>query len=200
MSLPHPTPPPTFDAAFRERFAELVRWRRDVRRFRREPLPAGALERLIGLAARAPSVGFSQPCRWIRVVDAARRAAIAADFARCNADALAGYGGERARLYASLKLSGFDEAPEHLAVFCDEETPAGHGLGRATMPETLAYSAVMAVHTLWLAARAEGIGLGWVSILSPNAVSTTLEPPAGWRFIAYLCIGYPASENSMPEL
>jgi 5,6-dimethylbenzimidazole synthase len=200
MSAPHPIPSPTFDESFRERFAELVRWRRDVRRFRREPLPAGTLERLIGLAARAPSVGFSQPCRWIRVVSPPRRTAIVEDFARCNADALAGYSGERAKLYATLKLAGLDEAPEHLAVFCDDVAPAGHGLGRATMPETLAYSVVMAIHTLWLAARAEGVGLGWVSILSPDAVSSTLEPPAGWRFIAYLCIGYPATENPTPEL
>lgn len=200
MSVPHSIPMPTFDGAFRDRLAELIRWRRDVRRFRREPLQAGTLERHIGLAARAPSVGFSQPCRWMRVTSPERRAAIAADFARCNADALAGYAGGRAQLYASLKLAGLDEAPEHLAVFCDEAAPAGHGLGRATMPETLAYSVVMAIHTLWLAARADGIGLGWISILSPEAVSAALEPPAGWRFIAYLCIGYPAEENPTPEL
>jgi 5,6-dimethylbenzimidazole synthase len=200
MSLPHPIPSPSFDGAFRERFAELVRWRRDVRRFRRDPLPPGALERLIGLAARAPSVGYSQPCRWVRVIGAERRAEIAADFARCNAEALAGYAGERAKAYASLKLAGLDEAPEHLAVFCDEATPAGHGLGRATMPETLAYSVVMAIHTLWLAARGEDIGIGWVSILSPETVKTVLAPPDGWRFIAYLCIGYPSDENPTPEL
>jgi 5,6-dimethylbenzimidazole synthase len=200
MSLPHPLPSPTFDDAFRTRFVELVRWRRDVRHFRRDGLPPDALERLIRLAARAPSVGFSQPCRWIRVASAERRAAIAADFASCNADALAGYSGERAKQYASLKLAGLDEAPEHLAVFCDEGAPAGHGLGRSTMPETLAYSVVMAIHTLWLAARGEGIGLGWVSILSPETVKAVLAPPDGWRFIAYLCVGYPADENPAPEL
>jgi 5,6-dimethylbenzimidazole synthase len=200
MPMPDPLPSPMFDGAFRERFVELVRWRRDVRSFRRDPLPAGALERLIGLAARAPSVGFSQPWRWIRVASGARRTAIAGDFARCNVEALAGYGGEKAQLYARLKLAGLDQAPEHLAVFCDEAAPAGHGLGRATMPETLAYSAVMAIHTLWLAARAEGVGLGWVSILSPAAVSSALEPPEGWRFIAYLCIGYPSEDNPIPEL
>jgi len=196
----HRFPAPSFDTSFQERFADLVRWRRDVRHFRREPLPEGALQRLIALAARAPSVGFSQPCRWVRVASAERRAAIAADFARCNADALAGYSGERARLYANLKLAGLDEAPEHVAVFCDEAAPAGHGLGRATMPETLAYSAVMAIHTLWLAARSEGIGLGWVSILSPDETSRTLDVPDGCRFIAYLCLGYPAEENPVPEL
>jgi 5,6-dimethylbenzimidazole synthase len=200
MSFPHSIPPPTFDVAFRARFAELVRWRRDVRHFRRDPLPRGSLERLIGLAARAPSVGFSQPCRWIRVSSAARRADIIADFARCNAEALAGYAGERAKLYAGLKLAGLEEAPEHLAVFCDEAAPAGHGLGRSTMPETLAYSVVMAVHTLWLAARSEGIGLGWVSILSPEAVKAVLASPDGWRFVAYLCVGYPAEETPSPEL
>jgi 5,6-dimethylbenzimidazole synthase len=193
-------PAPIFDACFRERFDELVRWRRDVRHFRRDSLPAGELEKLIALAARAPSVGFSQPCRWVRVGSPERRAKVAANFARCNAAALGCYGGERARLYANIKLAGLDQAPEHLAVFCDGAVPAGHGLGRATMPETLAYSVVMAIHTLWLAARAEGIGLGWVSILEPKEVARALDAPGGWRFVAYLCLGYPVEESPTPEL
>jgi 5,6-dimethylbenzimidazole synthase len=127
------------------------------------------------------------------------RAAIAENFTRCNADALGGYRGERARLYASLKLAGLDEAPEHIAVF-SEVDPAGHGLGRATMPETLAYSTVMAIHTLWLAARADGIGLGWLSILDPEDVVRTFDTPPGWRFVAYLCIGTPSEDNPAPEL
>lgn len=189
-----------FDDAFRDDLAALLRWRRDVRRFRRDPLPAGALDRLIATACLAPSVGLSQPWRFVTVDDPARRAALRGLFARCNAEAAAGYAGERAGRYAALKLAGLDDAPAQLSVFADRATPVGHGLGRRTMPEMADYSVVIAIHTLWLAARAEGIGLGWVSILDPGAVADILDVPAGWRFIGHLCIGYPAEEAETPEL
>jgi 5,6-dimethylbenzimidazole synthase len=193
-------PPPEFDEAFRARFRELLVWRRDVRRFRSEPLPPGAVEALVEAAALAPSVGLSQPWRFVLTDDAARRQAIRADFARCNADALAALAGERAQLYAQLKLAGLDEAPSHLAVFADRGTAQGHGLGRRTMPEMIEYSAVMAVHTLWLAARALGLGVGWVSILDPDVVAAILEVPPEWRFIGYFCLGYPSTEDNVPAL
>jgi 5,6-dimethylbenzimidazole synthase len=189
-----------FDAAFRERLRELILWRRDVRRFRRDPLPDGTVERLLELASLAPSVGLSQPWRFVLVDDAARRAAVRAGFERCNADALASYAGERAGRYARLKLAGLDAAPVHLAVFADRGTAQGHGLGRRTMPEMAEYSAVMAIHTLWLAARAEGLGLGWVSILDPAEVTRVLEVPAEWIFLGYFCLGYPESDAATPEL
>lgn len=191
---------PDFDEPFRRTLEALLAWRRDVRRFRREPLPAGALDALIALACLAPSVGLSQPWRFAIVEDAARRRAIRAEFERCNADALASYEGERARLYASLKLAGLDEAPAQLAVLADRTAPQGHGLGRRTMPEMAEYSAVMAIHTFWLAARARGLGLGWVSILDPTRVTEILEVPPEWRFIGYLCVGYPAEVDDMPAL
>jgi len=192
--------PPCFDGAFRARFADLLRWRRDVRRFRTDPLPPGTAERLVEAAALAPSVGFCQPWRFVRVDHPARRAAVRASFMACNREALDSYGDERRRLYAQLKLEGMDRAPLQIAVFADEVTGAGRGLGRRTMPETLRYSAVLAVHTLWLAARVEGIGVGWVSILDPEAVTGILEVPEGWSLIAYLCIGYPEAESDRPEL
>ena len=164
-------PAPAFDEGFRERLRALLRWRRDVRRFRRDPLPSDAVERLIEIACLAPSVGLSQPWRFVLVDEPGRRAAIRADFAAANAAALAAQAPERAARYARLKLAGLDEAPCHLAVFADPDTEQGHGLGRRTMPEMIEYSAVAAVHTLWLAARAEGIGMGWVSILDPRAVA-----------------------------
>jgi 5,6-dimethylbenzimidazole synthase len=191
---------PAFDPEFRDRLRDLLTWRRDVRRFRRAPLPAGAVERLLALAALAPSVGLSQPWRFVLVDDPARRAAVRAEFARCNAAALAAEAPERARLYARLKLAGLDEAPCQLAVFADRATRQGGGLGRRTMPETIEYSAVMAVHTLWLAARAEGIGVGWVSILDPARIAAIAEVPAGWRLVAYLCLGYPQEPDDTPEL
>jgi len=190
----------SFDPAFRARLRELLIWRRDVRRFRRDSLPNGSLESLIELACLAPSVGLSQPWRFVIVEDAAARAAIRQNFATCNAQALAAQSGNRAGLYAQLKLAGLDEAPCHLAVFADRATTQGHGLGRHTMPEMIDYSAVTAVHTIWLAARAQGIGMGWVSILDAKAVAALLDVPAEWKFIGYFCLGFPQADDTIPEL
>ncbi len=191
---------PEFGEAFRARFADLVAWRRDVRRFRPDPVPEEALRESLALACLSPSVGNSQPWRFVRVSDPERRAAVTASFSRCNAAAATAYDDERASAYRRLKLAGLREAPLHLAVFCDEATGAGHGLGRATMPEMLRYSAVTAVHTFWLAARSHGLGVGWVSILCPDEVTAILDVPPSWRLIAYLCVGYPVEEHADPEL
>jgi 5,6-dimethylbenzimidazole synthase len=189
-----------FDAAFRARLHDLLVWRRDVRRFRTDPLPAGTLERLFEVARLAPSVGLSQPWRFIVVDDPARRAAVRDVFAVCNADALASYADEQAARYAALKLEGLREAPCQFAVFTDHATTAGHGLGRRTMPETADYSAVAAISMMWLAARAEDIGMGWISILDPARMNGILDVPASWRFIGYFCLGYPQEESDRPEL
>ena len=189
-----------FDAAFRARLRDLLLWRRDVRRFRPDPLPTGTLENLIELACLAPSVGLSQPWRFVIVEDAARRAAVRDNFAACNAEALRAQAPQRAGLYARLKLAGLAEAPVHFAVFADRATTQGHGLGRRTMPEMIEYSAVTAVHTIWLAARAQGIGLGWISILDPAAIAAILDVPPTWKLIGYFCLGYPEAEASEPEL
>lgn len=192
--------PPRFDAAFREKLEALIDWRRDVRRFRADPVPDAMLAHLLALADRSPSVGLSQPWRFVLAEDQTRRAAVRASFERCNADALARYGRDKAAVYARLKLQGLDEAPVHLAVFCAPDPCQGDGLGRQTMPETLAYSTVGAIQTLWLAARAYGIGLGWLSILEPDAVRVALDVPDEWHFIAYLCLGYPREETDTPAL
>lgn len=189
-----------FDPAFRARLRDLLLWRRDVRRFRDDPLPAGTLDSLIELACLAPSVGLSQPWRFVIVDDAARRAALRRNFESCNAAALAAQQRGRAALYAQLKLAGLREAPCHFAVFADRATEQGHGLGRHTMPEMIEYSAVTAVHTIWLAARAQGIGMGWVSILDPRTVMKILDVPPRWKFIGYFCLGYPQTDDTVPEL
>ena len=194
------SPSMSFDTAFRAQLRELLVWRRDVRRFRRDPLPGGVVEALIELACLAPSVGLSQPWRFVIVDDAAARVAIRDNFAHCNAQALAAQAPQRAQLYARLKLAGLDEAPAHFAVFADRSTAQGHGLGRQTMPEMIDYSTVTAVHTIWLAARAQGIGMGWVSILDPATVATILDVPAEWKFIGYFCLGYPLADDTVPEL
>ena len=189
-----------FDAAFRAEFADLLAWRRDVRRFRTDPVPEETLDLLLGLAEFSPSVGNCQPTRFVRVDDEARRAAVRANFEAANREALADYRGERAQLYAKLKLEGLRDAPVHLAVFCDEATGEGQGLGARTMPETRRYSSVCALYTYWLAARAYGLGVGWVSILDPTDIAATLDVPRHWTFIAYLCVGWPEEEHRTPEL
>ena len=192
--------PIAFDDAFRRRLHDLFAWRRDVRRFRREPPPAGTLERLIETACLSPSVGLSQPWRFVLVDDPGRRQAVLDQFKACNADALKSYSDELAAKYAGLKLAGLEEAPCQFAVFADCATEVGHGLGRRTMPEMAEYSVVAAIAMMWLAARAEGIGMGWVSILDPARMNGILDVPDDWRFIGYFCLGYPQTESDQPEL
>ena len=187
---------PAFEAAL----WELLRWRRDVRGFLTDPIDEAEIRSLLEAAQLAPSVGLSQPWRFVRVRTPKVRAAVRACFERCNAEALAGYDGEQAALYAKLKLSGLDDAPVQIAVFCVDNVETGHGLGRRTMPETAAYSVVTAVHTLWLTARAKGIGMGWVSIVDPDEIASALSVPPGWRLIAYLCLGKPTADHDSPEL
>ena len=193
-------PPPTFDDSFRAQLHALLTWRRDVRRFQTTPIPQPTIQALLETAALAPSVGLSEPWRFVLVNDPARRAAIRADFERCNAAALADQSPGRAPTYARLKLAGLDDAPCQFAVFADPDPAQGHGLGRRTMPETSAYSAVLAVHTIWLTARAQGLGLGWISILDPAVIHTILTVPPTWTFIGYFCLGHPSTESDTPEL
>ena len=191
---------PCFDDGFLAQLDALLVWRRDVRRFSDRPVPADLAGTLLDIVQLAPSVGNSQPWRFVQVESDAARAAIRGSFERCNREALGGYDGERAQLYAGLKLSGLETAPLQWSVFCDAETAQGQGLGRATMPETLDWSVIGAIQVLWLAARARGLGLGWVSILDPASVRGALDVPPSWRFIAHLCLGWPAEEHAVPEL
>lgn len=191
---------PDFSADFRGQLTDLFRWRRDVRRFRATPVEDDVLDHLLQLASLAPSVGNSQPWRFVKVENMERRTGVRAIFEQANSEALNEYEGERAKLYAQLKLDGLDQAPVQLAVFVDKETDLGQGLGRKTMPETLHYSVVAAINILWLAARAHGVGVGWVSILDPDAVNELLDVPEDWALVAYLCVGYPQEEHLDPEL
>jgi len=202
MTETKPVPPVhlPFDKTFRATFRDLVLWRRDVRRFRTDPVPERLIDDLIETATHAPSVGLSQPWRFVKVKSAERRRAVWENFARANAQALQGYEGEQKKNYMGLKLAGLKEAPVHLAVFSDESTATGSGLGRQTMPETLRYSVVAAVQTMWLAARAEGLGMGWVSIFDPEEITRSLDVPGGWKLVAYLDLGWPAEEHIDPEL
>ncbi|HEX4650538.1 MAG TPA: 5,6-dimethylbenzimidazole synthase, partial [Granulicella sp.] len=165
-----------FSKAERDAVYRAIGERRDVRRgYLPEPLSDETLLRLLEAAHRAPSVGLMQPWRFIVIRDRAVRTAIHANFVRANEDARQSYEGERAEQYGGLKLEGILEAPQHLCVVCDPASVQGHRLGRHTMRETALYSAVCAVQNLWLAARAEGIGVGWVSILDPLVLQQTLH-------------------------
>jgi 5,6-dimethylbenzimidazole synthase len=192
-------PAPLFDVRFRGDLAGLLAWRRDVRHFRSDPVGEDVVAELLAAAQLAPSVGNSQPWRFVRV----RSADLREELAR-HVDAEAARAGKamtgRREAYAALKLHGLREAPEILAVFCDDTTQIGARLGAATMPQTREWSVVLAIHTLWLTARARGLGLGWVSIAEPGAVTALLEVPQGWRFVALLCLGEPMEADEVPEL
>jgi 5,6-dimethylbenzimidazole synthase len=200
MAKSNETTAPVFDSQFRRSFRELVLWRRDVRRFRSDPVPSEVVESLIELASHAPSVGHSQPWRFVFLESLDRREEVRNSFRRANREALEGYSGDQREKYARLKLEGMDAAPVQIAVFADETTTLGAGLGCQTMPEMIRYSVVGALQTLWLALRAEGLGMGWVSILEPDVIKKVLSVPADWSLIAYLCIGWPIEEHDDPEL
>jgi len=184
----------------RAMLADVFNWRRDVRHFRRDPVDPDILARLQSSMAFAPSVGNARPWRVVQVENPDLRAEIIANFEACNHTAAKAYTGDDQADYLALKLAGLREAPVHLAVFTDLGVDEGRGLGRQSMPETLSYSTVMAIYTLWLAARAENIGLGWVSILDPVAVEATLDAPENWSLTGYLCLGHTKTDSDTPLL
>lgn len=183
---------------------EAIRWRRDVRRFRRDPVPAALLDEVLALADHSPSVGNSQPWRIALVESESVRSAVRASFERANLAAARTYPDDRREQYLALKLAGFDAAPVHIAVTCEEGTDQGHGLGVRTMPEMRRYSCVSMITVLWLAARSRGLGLGWVSILDPADVIAALGVPGAAAehhpLVAYLLLGWPEQEHLEPEL
>jgi 5,6-dimethylbenzimidazole synthase len=190
-----------FSDAERAAVYRAIAERRDVRHgFLPATLPEATLERLLTAAHQAPSVGLMQPTRFVVVRNPEVRASIYKAFSEANAAALATYDEARKTQYASLKLEGLREAPQHLCLLCDANSTRGHNLGRHTMPETALYSTVCAVQNLWLAARAEGIGVGWVSILDPKALCQILRVPEHITPVAYLCIGYVDAFAAEPDL
>lgn len=189
-----------FSPDFQNDLLDLMRWRRDVRRFRTDSVDEALLAQCLDTFMLSPSVGLSEPWRVIRIKSKEARAAALANYEVANAEALTGYHGDKSKTYSNLKLSGMREAPVQLAVFCDEDTAKGSGLGAATMPEMRRYSVVGAITHFWLAARAQGLGVGWVSILDPVRLTADLDVPAGWDLVAYLCVGWPETTGLTPEL
>ncbi len=175
--------------------------RRDVRsHFLADPVPDDVLARILDAAHHAPSVGFMQPWDFIVVRDPAVRNEVRDNFERANQKASAIYDGEKRSLYDNLKLAAIVESPMNLCVTCDHQRTRGSGLGRQSNPTTDLYSTVCAVQNLWLAARAESLGVGWVSILDLEALKATLQIPPDVTPVAYLCIGYVSEFGSQPDL
>lgn len=189
-----------FSQDFRSELYDLMKWRRDVRHFKPDPVDPELLRICLDAFQMAPSVGLSEPWRIVNVASDQNRQNALENFKQANADALAGYDDERAGLYATLKLTGMRDAPVQLAIFCEEDTPKGGGLGAQTMPEMRRYSVVSAIMSFWLATRAQGLGLGWVSILDPDRLRADLDVPDNWSLVAYLCLGWPKEETKTPEL
>jgi 5,6-dimethylbenzimidazole synthase len=178
----------------------VIHERRDVRTgYLPEPIDDTTLQRLLTAAHHAPSVGFMQPWRFIVVRDPSLRRAVHDNFLRANAEAASIYTGERRELYGRAKLEGLLDTPQHLCVVCDPTSERGHGAGRQSMPETAAYSVACAIQNLWLAARAEGIGVGWVSIVDPVAIKNLFRIPVHMQFVAYLCVGYVEGFAKIPD-
>ena len=172
--------------------------RRDVRsHFLPDPVPDDVLGRILDAAHHAPSVGFMQPWDFIVIRDGSVRKAVYRNFECASRRAAEAYQGEQRKLYDSLKLAGILEAPVNVCVTCDHERPKGSGLGRQTDPAVDLYSTVCAVQNLWLAARAESLGVGWVSILDFEATEDDAWNPAGSDagrvFVYRLCVRIPAS-------
>ncbi|ELZ20428.1 5,6-dimethylbenzimidazole synthase [Natrinema limicola] len=186
-----------FTDAEREAVYKTIYARRDIRRFRDDPIPEEVLERLLQAAHHAPSVGFSQPWDLVVVSDDETKTEIASIAERAIAAAREGYEEPRRSEFAELKLEGIRESPINICVTCDPTRGAPHVLGRNSMKRTDVYSTCLAVQNLWLAARAEGVGVGWVSVLYPYEVQEVLDIPPHVKPIAYLCLGYP--EDGFPE-
>jgi 5,6-dimethylbenzimidazole synthase len=190
-----------FDESERRAVYRAIRERRDVRRgFLPELIPDELLHRLLEAAHNAPSVGLMQPWRFIVVRELAVRQRVHEIFLEANEQAQASYKGEQQQSYAGMKLEGILEAPQNLCIVCDSQSSQGHQLGRRTMPETAIYSAVCAIQNLWLAARVEGVGVGWVSILEPVLLREVLKIPAHITPVAYLCLGYVNAFSTAPDL
>ena len=175
--------------------------RRDVRRnFLRKPIAGDVLARILTAAHHAGSVGFMQPWDFVVVRQRATKLAVKQLFQKTNAQAAMRYDGARAALYRSLKLEGIEEAPVNIGVTCSRQRGGPHVLGRSTVRDTDLYSTCCAIQNLWLAARAEGIGVGWVSILDHGALKQVLGIPRPVKMLAYLCLGYVSDFAARPEL
>jgi len=185
----------------RQTLYRVIEARRDIRQFTSDPVPLDVLKRILAAAHHAPSVGFMQPWNFILITSLTMRRRVRELFERTNAQELAKLAyDQRQKLYRTLKLEGILEAPLNIAVTCDRQRDQPFVLGHAPTPETDLYSTCLAIQNMWLAARAEGVGVGWVSILDYQDVARLLDLPPSVQLVAYLCMGYPVTFSTRPLL
>ncbi|MEX5720374.1 5,6-dimethylbenzimidazole synthase, partial [Geodermatophilus maliterrae] len=184
----------------REGLYAVVAARRDVRRYRPDPVPDDVLRRVLAAGHAAPSVGHSQPWRFVVVRDPATRdrAAVLTDRERLRQ--AAGLEPDAARRLLDLQLEGVREAPLGIVVCCDRRTPAAGVLGRATFPDADLWSCAAAIQNLWLAARAEGLGMGWVTLFRPEELAGLVGLPEDVATLGWLCLGWPDERPPAPGL
>lgn len=196
-----PTPAREFTQAEKQALYDVIYARRDVRNeFKPDPIDDDALLRVLSAAHAAPSVGLSQPWNYILIQDHARRSEVKQAFLRANTDAREMFPPERRSDYGALKLEGIEKAPLNICVTCDRTRGGDVVLGRTHNREMDVYSTVCSVQNFWLAARAEGIGVGWVSIYDDMDMRRILKLPEHVEIVAYLCVGYVDEMFERPEL
>jgi 5,6-dimethylbenzimidazole synthase len=201
MKAPTVATPHAFTNEQRDGVYRAIYERRDIRsQFVAQPVPDAVLSRILDAAHHAPSVGLMQPWEFILIADAGVRCEVREAFDTANRHAADAYVGERRDLYDQLKLEAIIDSAVNVCVTCDPTIVRGHGLGRQTMPETAMYSTVCAIQNCWLAARAEGVGVGWISILDVDAIRRILAIPPHVVVVGYLCLGYVSAFEPEPEL
>lgn len=187
--------------AERQALYKVIYSRRDVRKdFIATPIPDDVLERILQAGHHAPSVGFMQPWDFIIVTHEETKKAIKQGYEIARVDSAKQFSKEKREQYLSFKLEGIEEAPVGICVTCDRNRNGPTVIGRTIKPEMDLYSTVCAIQNMWLAARAENIGLGWVSILHDQVLYETLGIPQDKEIIAYLCLGYVSEFAEKPEL
>lgn len=191
----------TFTENARKTVYDAIFNRRDVRgEFKTDPIDETIIARLLIAAHHAPSVGFMQPWNFLLIDDKQRQLAIKELFEKANSEAAKMFEGEKQNLYQTLKLEGLATAPLHICVTCDRNRAGPVVLGRTHMNDMDLYSTVCAVQNLWLAARAENIGVGWVSIFHEDEVKALLGIPPQIHIIAYLTVGHVTTFKQQPDL
>lgn len=194
-------PAQPFNEQDRDAVYRAIMTRRDVRgEFLPDPIPDEVLARILVAAHHAPSVGFMQPWTFTLVRDKAVKGRVHQAFEKANGEAALMFPEEKQSTYRSLKLEGIVESPVNICVTCDRQRAGKVVIGRTHIPIMDLYSSVCAVQNLWLAARAEGLGVGWVSILDQHELRAALDIPRTIIPVAYLCLGYVAGFHDRPEL